>query len=273
MASSPRNRVNSSQRSGATTSFRIVTAIQPTAWIVSELQPAHEPYCHSSLPRSDGIAVPSGFSPSYMKFGTGSWRDVIVARRTRKSSASFEALAMVSLRELAGHLLRKTLHRRRLQNRPYLFAGSRPIDESPLGQSRQVAGGSEEPLRTLHSFLLGNLVLHQEQAGGKEPAGAPAAAEGNRKNGGRGRRPRPSGLQQPDDAQDPGPTKDRPRTRSTTTRIPTTTRSHRSPRRGHRPRSQCIKSGSSRQSNLLSVLHSEADLGGPRIHKGSISRN
>jgi hypothetical protein len=62
--------------------------------------------------------------------------------------------------------------------------GSRPTDESPLGQSRQVAGGSEGPLRTLHSFLLGDLVLHQEQAGGKEPAGAPVAAEGNRKDGG-----------------------------------------------------------------------------------------
>jgi hypothetical protein len=37
-----------------------------------------------------------------MKLGTGSWRDVIVARRTRKSSASFDAPAMVSLRELAG---------------------------------------------------------------------------------------------------------------------------------------------------------------------------
>jgi hypothetical protein len=42
----------------------------------------------------------SGFSPSYIKFGTGSWRDVIVARRTRKSSASSDAPAMVSLREL-----------------------------------------------------------------------------------------------------------------------------------------------------------------------------
>jgi hypothetical protein len=46
---------------------------------------------------------PSGFSPSYMKLGTGSWRDVIVARRTRKSSASFDAPALASLRELAGH--------------------------------------------------------------------------------------------------------------------------------------------------------------------------
>jgi len=36
--------------------------------------------------------------PVLMKLGTGRWRDVIVARRSRKSSASFEA--MVSLREL-----------------------------------------------------------------------------------------------------------------------------------------------------------------------------
>jgi hypothetical protein len=28
----------------------------------------------------------------YMKVGTGSWRELIVARRSRKSSASFEAL-------------------------------------------------------------------------------------------------------------------------------------------------------------------------------------
>jgi hypothetical protein len=49
-----------------------------------------------------------------MKFGTGSWRDVIVAGRSKKSSVSFDAPAMVPLRELAGHqkyrtLLRKTL--------------------------------------------------------------------------------------------------------------------------------------------------------------------
>jgi hypothetical protein len=37
-----------------------------------------------------------------MKFGTGGWRDIIVARRSRKSSVSFDAPAMVSLRELAG---------------------------------------------------------------------------------------------------------------------------------------------------------------------------
>ena len=48
---------------------------------------------------------------------------------------------------------------------------------------------------------MGDLILHQEQAGGKEPAGAPVAAEGNRKDGGA---PRPSGLRQPDDAQDLG---------------------------------------------------------------------
>jgi hypothetical protein len=39
---------------------------------------------------------PSGFSPSYMKFGTGSWRNVIVAPRSRKSSASFVAGSLVS---------------------------------------------------------------------------------------------------------------------------------------------------------------------------------
>src|SRR5437879_8224955 len=85
-----------------------------------------------------------------------------------------------------------------------LFARSRPIDESPLGQSRQVAGGSEGRLRYPSFLSSGDLVLRQEQAGGKELAGAPVAAEGNRKDGGRGRRPRPSGLRQPDDAQDLG---------------------------------------------------------------------
>ena len=55
---------------------------------------------------------------------------------------------------------------------------------SLLWGNRQVAGVSEGPLRTLHSFLLGDLILHQEQAGGKEPAGTPVAAEGNRKDNG-----------------------------------------------------------------------------------------
>jgi hypothetical protein len=73
-------------------------------WIASALLPAHEPYRHNGPSRAATVLPwPSGFSPSYMKFGTGSWRDVIVARRTRKSSASFDAPAMVSLRELAGH--------------------------------------------------------------------------------------------------------------------------------------------------------------------------
>jgi hypothetical protein len=48
-----------------------------------------------------------------MKFDTGSWRDVIVARRSRKSSAGFEAPAMVSLRELAGHQKYRTCYVRR----------------------------------------------------------------------------------------------------------------------------------------------------------------
>ena len=99
-ASSPPNRANSLQSNGA--SFPVVTAIPRTAWIVSALQPAHEPYRHNGPSRAATVLPwPSGFSPSYMKFGTGSWRDVIVARRTRKSSASFDAPAMVSLRELA----------------------------------------------------------------------------------------------------------------------------------------------------------------------------
>jgi hypothetical protein len=68
---------------------------------VSALQPAHEPYRHNGPSRAATVLPwPSGFSPSYMKFGTGSWRNVIVAPRSRKSSPSFEAPAMVSLREL-----------------------------------------------------------------------------------------------------------------------------------------------------------------------------
>ena len=114
VASSPRNRVNSSQSSGAITSFPIVTAIRPAAWIVSALQPAHEPYRHNGPSRAATVLPwPSGFSPSYMKFGTGSWRNVIVAPRSRKSSASFEAPAMVSLRELAGHQKYRTCYVRR----------------------------------------------------------------------------------------------------------------------------------------------------------------
>ncbi len=97
VASSPRNRVNSSQSSGAITSFPIVTAIRPAAWIVSALQPAHEPYRHNGPSRAATVLPwPSGFSPSYMKFGTGSWRNVIVAPRSRKSSASFVAGSLVS---------------------------------------------------------------------------------------------------------------------------------------------------------------------------------
>ena len=104
VASSPRNRANSLQSNGAITSLPVVTAIPRAAWIASALLPAHEPYRHNGPSRAATVLPwPSGFSPSYMKFGTGSWRDVIVARRTRKSSASFDAPAMVSLRELAGH--------------------------------------------------------------------------------------------------------------------------------------------------------------------------
>ena len=103
VASSPRNRANSLQSNGAITSLPVVTAIPRAAWIASAL-PAHEPYRHNGPSRAATVLPwPSGFSPSYMKLGTGSRRDVIVARRTRKSSASFDAPAMVSLRELAGH--------------------------------------------------------------------------------------------------------------------------------------------------------------------------
>ena len=104
VASSPRNRANSLQSNGVITSLPVVTAIPRAAWIASALLPAHEPYRHNGPSRAATVLPwPSGFSPSYMKFGTGSWRDVIVARRTRKSSASFDAPAMASLRELAGH--------------------------------------------------------------------------------------------------------------------------------------------------------------------------
>ena len=111
VTSSPRSRVNSSQSSGAITSFPIVTAIRPAAWIVSALQPAHETCRHNGPSRAAPVLPwPSGFSPSYMKFGTGSWRSVIVAPRSRKSSASLEAPAMVSLRELAGHQKYRTCY-------------------------------------------------------------------------------------------------------------------------------------------------------------------
>jgi hypothetical protein len=50
-----------------------------------------------------------------MKFGTGSWRDIIVARRSRKSSASFDAAAMVLLRELAGDQKYRSLLGRRTE--------------------------------------------------------------------------------------------------------------------------------------------------------------
>jgi hypothetical protein len=103
VASSPRNRANSLQSNGAITSLPVVAWIPQAAWIASGLLPAHEPYRHNGPSRAATVLPwPSGFSPSYMKFGAGSWRDVIVARRTRKSSASFDAPAMVSLREPVG---------------------------------------------------------------------------------------------------------------------------------------------------------------------------
>ena len=110
VASSPRNRANSLQSNGAITSLPVATAIPRAAWIASALLPAHEPYRHNGPSHAaTGLPWRSGFSPSYMKFGTGSWRDVIVARRTRKSSASFDAPAM-SLRELAGHQKYRTCY-------------------------------------------------------------------------------------------------------------------------------------------------------------------
>ena len=58
--------------------------------------------------------------------------------------------------------------------------GSRPVDESPLSQSRQVAGGSEGPLRRLHSWGSSP----SPRASRRQRArGAPVAAEGNRKDG------------------------------------------------------------------------------------------
>jgi hypothetical protein len=81
---------------------------------VSALQPAHEPYRHNGPSRAATVLRwPSGISPSYMKFGTESSRRVIVAPRSRKSSASFEAPAMVALRELAGHQKYRTCYVRR----------------------------------------------------------------------------------------------------------------------------------------------------------------
>lgn len=81
---------------------------------MSALQPALEPYRHNDPSRAATVwPQPCGFSPSYMKFDTGSWRDVIVARRSRKSSASFDAAAMVSPRELAGDQQYRTCYVRR----------------------------------------------------------------------------------------------------------------------------------------------------------------
>jgi hypothetical protein len=66
------------------------------------LQPAHRPYRHiGTLPRSSGLPSPSEFSPSYRKLVPECWRDVILAGRSRKSSATFGTPAIVSLGELA----------------------------------------------------------------------------------------------------------------------------------------------------------------------------
>jgi len=47
------------------------------------------------------LPLPSEFSSSYEKLGTECWRDVIVAGRSRKSSATFATQAIVLLREPA----------------------------------------------------------------------------------------------------------------------------------------------------------------------------
>jgi hypothetical protein len=57
------------------------------------LQPAHEPYRHTgTLPRA-AVVLPSlsEFSPSYKTWCRKYWRNVIVAGRSRKSSAPFDA--------------------------------------------------------------------------------------------------------------------------------------------------------------------------------------
>jgi hypothetical protein len=67
------------------------------------LQPAHEPYSHTgTLPRSSGVAVAERVFPVLfiVSLAPAGWRDVIVAGRRRKSSASF-GTPVVSLRELA----------------------------------------------------------------------------------------------------------------------------------------------------------------------------
>ena len=58
--------------------------------------PAHEPY-RIPVPSRAAVVLPSpsGFSPSYGKPWYLSWRDVIVAGRSRKSSASFGMPAIV----------------------------------------------------------------------------------------------------------------------------------------------------------------------------------
>ncbi|MGY4289730.1 hypothetical protein ACVWXO_008996 [Bradyrhizobium sp. LM2.7] len=136
VASSPRKRANSLQSNGATTSLPVVTAIPRAARIASALLPAHESYRHNGPSRAATVLPwPSGFSPSYMKFGTGSWRDVIVARRSRKSSASLRRRLWVSLRLSL---------RVRCQLTSLLW-----------GNRARSAAGPKGGFATLHSFLLG----------------------------------------------------------------------------------------------------------------------
>jgi hypothetical protein len=65
---------------------------------VTAMQPAHEPYRHTGpLHAAMVLPSPSEFSPSYRKAGTGMLRDVIVAGRSRKSSASFGTPAIAAV--------------------------------------------------------------------------------------------------------------------------------------------------------------------------------
>jgi hypothetical protein len=65
---------------------------------VAAMKPAHEPYRHTGpLHAAMALPSPSEFSPSYRKLRTGMLRDVIVAGRSRKSSASFGTPAIVAV--------------------------------------------------------------------------------------------------------------------------------------------------------------------------------
>jgi hypothetical protein len=68
------------------------------------LRPAHESYSHTdTLPRSSGVAVVERVFPVLFIVGLAPacWRNVILAGRGRKSSATFGTPAIVSLGELA----------------------------------------------------------------------------------------------------------------------------------------------------------------------------